>query len=170
MARLELEIVLSTLFARVPNPRVAVPVDHLPYKHDSTLYGLHELPVTWLVDRADPHSGHNSATARREYLRGGLGQVLPPHPAADSPPDRARGLGWATPPAGARRGITHERALRAPGHIGPDIAVGAVAVAPCQEPGMSRHRLLTEIAQQHPRMVAHSLIACTNARPYITPW
>jgi cytochrome P450 len=46
-ARLELEIVLSTLFARIPTLRVAVPVDQLPYKHDSTLFGLHELPVTW---------------------------------------------------------------------------------------------------------------------------
>jgi cytochrome P450 monooxygenase len=47
LARLELEIVFSTLFARIPTLRVAVPVDELPYKHDSLLYGVHELPVTW---------------------------------------------------------------------------------------------------------------------------
>jgi pentalenic acid synthase len=47
LARLELEIALSTLFTRIPTLRVAVPVDQLPYKHDSTLFGLHELPVTW---------------------------------------------------------------------------------------------------------------------------
>ncbi len=47
LARLELEIVFSTLFARIPTLRVAVPVDELPYKHDGLLFGLHELPVTW---------------------------------------------------------------------------------------------------------------------------
>ncbi|WP_433556440.1 cytochrome P450 [Pseudonocardia xinjiangensis] len=47
LARLELEIVFSTLFARIPTLRVAVPVDELPYKHGGLLFGLHELPVTW---------------------------------------------------------------------------------------------------------------------------
>jgi cytochrome P450 len=47
LARLELEIVFSTLFARIPTLQVAVPVDELPYKHDTLLYGIHELPVTW---------------------------------------------------------------------------------------------------------------------------
>lgn len=47
LARLELEIVFSTLFARVPTLRGAVPADELPYKHGSLLYGVHELPVTW---------------------------------------------------------------------------------------------------------------------------
>jgi cytochrome P450 len=47
LARLELEIVFSTLFARIPTLRVAVPVDELPYKHGNILYGIHELPVTW---------------------------------------------------------------------------------------------------------------------------
>ncbi|MBP2366503.1 cytochrome P450 [Pseudonocardia parietis] len=47
LARLELEIVFSTLFARIPTLRVAAPADELPYKHGTLLYGLHELPVTW---------------------------------------------------------------------------------------------------------------------------
>ncbi|MCP2163891.1 cytochrome P450 [Goodfellowiella coeruleoviolacea] len=47
LARLELEIVFGTLFERIPTLRVAAPLDELPYKHDSLLFGLHELPVTW---------------------------------------------------------------------------------------------------------------------------
>jgi cytochrome P450 len=47
LARLELEIVYSTLFARIPGLRLAVPVDELPFKHDANVYGVHRLPVTW---------------------------------------------------------------------------------------------------------------------------
>ncbi|MFE0153644.1 cytochrome P450 [Nonomuraea sp. NPDC059007] len=47
LARAELEIAFSTLFARIPTLRVAVPVDELPYKHGNLAYGIHELPVTW---------------------------------------------------------------------------------------------------------------------------
>ncbi|MFF0904974.1 UNVERIFIED_CONTAM: cytochrome P450 [Kocuria sp. CPCC 205316] len=47
LARLELQIVLDTLFRRIPGLRCAVPVDELPSKNDSDIYGLHELPVTW---------------------------------------------------------------------------------------------------------------------------
>ncbi|MFI7118408.1 cytochrome P450 [Amycolatopsis sp. NPDC049868] len=47
LARLELQIVFDTLFRRVPGIRIAVPVDELQFKHDSTIYGLHALPVTW---------------------------------------------------------------------------------------------------------------------------
>nr|WP_281282669.1 cytochrome P450 [Nonomuraea terrae] len=47
LARLELEIAFSTLFARIPTLRVAVPVDELPYTYEGLLFGLHELPVTW---------------------------------------------------------------------------------------------------------------------------
>ncbi|WP_410651815.1 cytochrome P450 [Amycolatopsis sp. cmx-4-54] len=47
LARLELQIVFDTLFRRVPGLRIAVPVDELQFKHDSTIYGLHALPVTW---------------------------------------------------------------------------------------------------------------------------
>ncbi|HEV7650357.1 MAG TPA: cytochrome P450 [Actinophytocola sp.] len=47
LARVELEVVFNTLFARVPTLRVAVPLDELPVKDDAAIYGLHALPVTW---------------------------------------------------------------------------------------------------------------------------
>ncbi|MHA6631240.1 cytochrome P450 [Pseudonocardia sichuanensis] len=47
LARLELEIAFSSLFARIPTLQVAAPVDELPYKHGGIVYGVHELPVTW---------------------------------------------------------------------------------------------------------------------------
>ncbi|MGP3937464.1 cytochrome P450 [Nonomuraea sp. KM88] len=47
LARLELEIVYTTLFRRVPGLRPAVPFDELPFKQDANVYGLHRLPVTW---------------------------------------------------------------------------------------------------------------------------
>ena len=47
LARAELEIVYRTLFRRIPALRLAVPLDDLPVKDDTFVYGLHELPVTW---------------------------------------------------------------------------------------------------------------------------
>jgi cytochrome P450 len=47
LARLELEVVFSTLLQRVPSLRVAVPLDELPYKDDAIMFGVHELPVAW---------------------------------------------------------------------------------------------------------------------------
>lgn len=47
LAREELHIVFTTLFTRVPGLRLAVAVDELPFKHDSNVYGLDRLPVTW---------------------------------------------------------------------------------------------------------------------------
>jgi cytochrome P450 len=47
LARMELRIVLDTLFARIPDLRLATPVDRLPVKDDASIYGLYELPVTW---------------------------------------------------------------------------------------------------------------------------
>jgi cytochrome P450 len=47
LARVELEIVFATLFRRVPGLRLAVPAEELSFKDDSTVYGMHELPVTW---------------------------------------------------------------------------------------------------------------------------
>lgn len=47
LARLELQIVLDTLFRRIPGIRCAVPVGELPFKNDVDIYGLHELPVAW---------------------------------------------------------------------------------------------------------------------------
>jgi cytochrome P450 monooxygenase len=47
LARLEMEVALTTLFERVPRLRLAVPVDELEFKHDGVLFGLYELPVRW---------------------------------------------------------------------------------------------------------------------------
>jgi len=47
LARLELEVVLSTLFARLPGLRLAVPVGELPFKEHSDAYGIFEVPVIW---------------------------------------------------------------------------------------------------------------------------
>jgi cytochrome P450 len=47
LARVELEIVFNTLFRRIPNLRLAVPADQLTFKDEATVYGMHELPVTW---------------------------------------------------------------------------------------------------------------------------
>lgn len=47
LARIELQIVFDTLFARIPDLRLAATVDELSFKDDSTVYGLHSLPVTW---------------------------------------------------------------------------------------------------------------------------
>jgi cytochrome P450 len=47
LARLELEIVFSTLFRRMPSLRLAVPAGELPFKNDAEIYGIHRLPVTW---------------------------------------------------------------------------------------------------------------------------
>jgi cytochrome P450 len=47
LARVVLEIVFNTLFARVPGLRLAAPVEELSFKDGALLYGIHTLPVTW---------------------------------------------------------------------------------------------------------------------------
>ncbi|GAB3161952.1 cytochrome P450 [Myceligenerans halotolerans] len=47
LARLELQIVIDTLLRRVPDIRPAVPVEDLPFKKDTLVYGINEFPVTW---------------------------------------------------------------------------------------------------------------------------
>jgi cytochrome P450 len=46
LARMELEIVYNTLFARLPNLELAVPVDELPFKA-APPFGLASVPVRW---------------------------------------------------------------------------------------------------------------------------
>lgn len=46
-ARIELHVVLRTLFRRVPTLRAAVGLSELTFKEDSQAYGIHELPVAW---------------------------------------------------------------------------------------------------------------------------
>jgi cytochrome P450 len=47
LARLELQIVYATLYRRLPGLRLAVALEQLPFKHDSNVYGVYELPVTF---------------------------------------------------------------------------------------------------------------------------
>jgi hypothetical protein len=43
----ELPVVYSTLYRRLPDLRLAVGLDEVKYKHDGLVYGVYELPVTW---------------------------------------------------------------------------------------------------------------------------
>ena len=47
LARIELHVVFSTLFRRIPTLRLAVDPSELRFKHDSQAYGIYELPVAW---------------------------------------------------------------------------------------------------------------------------
>jgi cytochrome P450 len=47
LARVELEVVYGTLYRRIPGLRLAVALEQIPFKHDSNVYGVYELPVTW---------------------------------------------------------------------------------------------------------------------------
>ena len=47
LARMELQVVYSTLYRRIPTLALAVPFEELRFKNDMLIYGLHELPVTW---------------------------------------------------------------------------------------------------------------------------
>nr|WP_244319831.1 MULTISPECIES: cytochrome P450 [Streptomyces] len=47
LARMELEVCLSRLFARFPALRLAVPVEDVRFRENTLVYGLEELPVTW---------------------------------------------------------------------------------------------------------------------------
>lgn len=47
LARVELEIMLVSLFARFPELRLAVPVEELPFRTEMIVPGFHALPVTW---------------------------------------------------------------------------------------------------------------------------
>ncbi|MFE4856503.1 cytochrome P450 [Streptomyces sp. NPDC056670] len=47
LARLELEVILTALFDRIPTLRLAVPVERLALRPGTTIQGVNELPVTW---------------------------------------------------------------------------------------------------------------------------
>jgi cytochrome P450 len=47
LARLELQVVYSTLYRRIPTLEPATDVERIPFKHDGSVYGVYELPVTW---------------------------------------------------------------------------------------------------------------------------
>ncbi|WP_326617237.1 cytochrome P450 [Streptomyces decoyicus] len=47
LARVEMKAALGALFERFPTLRLAVPAEEVPMRHDTLVYGVHELPVTW---------------------------------------------------------------------------------------------------------------------------
>jgi cytochrome P450 len=47
LARMELQVVYSTLYRRIPTLSLATTVDKIPFKHDGSVYGVYELPITW---------------------------------------------------------------------------------------------------------------------------
>ncbi|MFD4395570.1 cytochrome P450 [Kitasatospora sp. NPDC058397] len=46
-ARAELQIILATLFRRLPGLRLAIPRSELAFCTESFIYGMRSLPVTW---------------------------------------------------------------------------------------------------------------------------
>ncbi len=47
LARLELQIVIDTLFSRIPDLRIVPELEEIPFKYDGQVFGVYELPVTW---------------------------------------------------------------------------------------------------------------------------
>lgn len=47
LARVELQVALTTLMRRLPGLRLAVPQDELTFAGEQEIYTIHELPVTW---------------------------------------------------------------------------------------------------------------------------
>lgn len=47
LARMELQVAYGTLYRRVPTLALATDIDRIPFKHDGSVYGVYELPVTW---------------------------------------------------------------------------------------------------------------------------
>ncbi|CCB71824.1 cytochrome P450 [Streptantibioticus cattleyicolor] len=47
LARVEMRVAIPALFRRFPTLRLAVPAEEVPLRTDSSIYGVHRLPVTW---------------------------------------------------------------------------------------------------------------------------
>lgn len=47
LARLELQVALTSILRRLPELRLAVPFEELRFRHEMLVYGLHELPLAW---------------------------------------------------------------------------------------------------------------------------
>lgn len=47
LARVELHVAFSMLFARFPGLRLACRLDEVPFKYDSQIFGAYRLPVAW---------------------------------------------------------------------------------------------------------------------------
>ena len=47
LARVEMQVALTTLVRRLPDLRLAVPLEDLRFQNEQEIYGVEELPVTW---------------------------------------------------------------------------------------------------------------------------
>jgi cytochrome P450 len=47
LARVELQVVYSTLYKRIPTLALATDLDQIQFKHDGSVYGVYELPIAW---------------------------------------------------------------------------------------------------------------------------
>lgn len=47
LARIELQVAFETMLGRIPDIQLAVPLEEIRFKHDASVYGVYELPVTW---------------------------------------------------------------------------------------------------------------------------
>ncbi|MFI0716312.1 cytochrome P450 [Streptomyces inhibens] len=47
LARVELQIALETLLRRLPELRLDIPFEDVPFRHDMGIYGVHALPIAW---------------------------------------------------------------------------------------------------------------------------
>ncbi len=47
LARVQMKVAFTGLFARFPTLRLAVPAEDVPMRTDSDVYGVHSLPVAW---------------------------------------------------------------------------------------------------------------------------
>jgi cytochrome P450 len=47
LARVEMQIALSTLVRRLPGLALAVPASELRFQNEQEIYGIEELPITW---------------------------------------------------------------------------------------------------------------------------
>ncbi|MET0698066.1 MAG: cytochrome P450 [Mycobacterium sp.] len=50
LARVEMQVAFPRLFERIPDLRLAIPVEDVAYRKNSIVYGLTSLPVTWGED------------------------------------------------------------------------------------------------------------------------
>lgn len=47
LARVELQTAVETLLRRLPDLRLGIPFEDVPFRHDMGIYGVHALPVAW---------------------------------------------------------------------------------------------------------------------------
>ncbi|RSM45801.1 cytochrome P450 [Amycolatopsis balhimycina DSM 5908] len=51
LARVEMQVAWPRLFERIPDLRLAIGEDEVPFKRNSIVYGVKELPVTWGTEK-----------------------------------------------------------------------------------------------------------------------